>query len=352
MLRDFQSLKGRKDVTVLGIESSCDETAAAVYRDGRILSNVIFSQADLHSRFGGVVPEIASRNHTLALPSVIDEALKKSGVRAEELDAVGVTYGAGLIGALLVGVSSAKAFAYALGKPLIKVNHVQAHICANYIEHPDLKPPFLALAVSGGHTSIVAVEGYNSYRLVGSTADDAIGEAFDKVARLLSLPYPGGPKVDEMSALGENVIDFCKKKNAVAAGGKISYSGLKTAVVNYIHNLNQKGEEPNIPNVCRSFTHAAVDPLVDTVAAAAKKLGTDTVALAGGVASNSYLRSAMLERGKKDGFEVIMPSPVYCTDNAAMVAVRAALSALEGVGYAELDLNPKGNLRADGENDE
>ncbi len=342
--KKFEALAGKEDTVVLGIESSCDETAAAVYAGGRILSNVISSQIEIHRRFGGVVPEIASRNHTLALPAVADEALKEAGMSLKDVDAIGVTYGAGLIGALLVGVSSAKALAYAANKPLIKVNHIEAHICANYIEHKELSPPFLALVASGGHTSIVEVEGYNRYKLVGSTTDDAIGEAFDKVARLIGLGYPGGPNVDRLARLGSPVIDFCKKKKPHEFG-KLSYSGLKTAVVNYVHNARQKGETLPIEDICASFTAAAIEPLVDTVVEAARRSGAKTVVIAGGVASNSALREEMRKAGEKNGFKVLMPSPVYCTDNAAMVAVRAFFSAREGVNLAGLDLGPESNLR-------
>lgn len=343
----YEKLKGRGDIVVLGVESSCDETAAAVYGGGEILSNVISSQIEIHRRFGGVVPEIASRNHTLALPGIVDEALKKAGVSLSEVDAIGVTYGAGLIGALLVGVSSAKALAYAAEKPLIKVNHIEAHVCANYIEHKDLKPPFLALVASGGHTSVIEVKGYNEYRLAGSTTDDAIGEAFDKVARLLGLPYPGGPNIERLASGGRSVMEFVKKKRT--DGERISYSGLKTAVVNYIHNCEQRGEKYDIADVCASFTVAAVDPLADMIVKNVKALKADKLVLAGGVASNSYLRRKMEEVGKKHGFDVIMPSPIYCTDNAAMVAVRAALSAREGANLARLDLNPVGNLGIGGD---
>lgn len=343
----FDALKGRGDTVILGIESSCDETAAAVYGGGRILSSIISSQIELHRRFGGVVPEIASRNHTLALPHIVDEALKAAGIGLKDVDAVGVTYGAGLIGALLVGVSSAKALAYAAEKPLIKVNHIEAHICANYIENRDLKPPFLALVASGGHTSIIKVAGYNDYELIGSTTDDAIGEAFDKVARLLGLGYPGGPKIDELSRRGTPSIEFCKKKKQVA-DMRLSYSGLKTAVVNYVHNASQRGEELPLADVCASFTREAVDPLVELVAEAARRGGFSTVALAGGVASNGYLRESMKRAGEKYGFDVVMPSPIYCTDNGAMVACRAFFSALEGRNFAGLDLNPESNLRVGG----
>lgn len=344
MTEQYNRLADKKRIVVLGIESSCDETAAAIYDGERLLSNIVASQIDIHARFGGVVPEIASRNHTLALPGIIDRALAEAGLRQDDLDAVAVTYGAGLIGALLVGVSSAKAYAYARNLPLVAVNHIEGHICANYLEHPDLRPPFMALVASGGHTSVIEVTDYNAYRLIGSTTDDAIGEAFDKVARLIGLPYPGGAAIDRLSKDGQDCIPLMKHKKNIT-DGLISYSGLKTAVVNYVHTLRQRGEEPNVPNLCASFTHAAVDPLADYVIGEAKRRGFSTVVLAGGVASNSYLRAKMSAEGEKTGLNVIFPSPEYCTDNGAMVAVRGYLSARAGVNLAGLDLNAVSNLR-------
>ncbi len=339
----FEALKGRERIVVLGIESSCDETAAAVYDGRTLLSDIVASQIDIHARFGGVVPEIASRNHTLALPGIIDRALHTAGVKQDEVDAVAVTYGAGLIGALLVGVSSAKAYAYARDLPMVGVNHIEAHIAANYLEH-DLKPPFMALVASGGHTSVIEVAGYNQYKLIGSTADDAIGEAFDKVARLIGLPYPGGASVDRLAKSGRDCIPLVKHKKNIT-DGLISYSGLKTAVVNYVHTARQRGEEIDVPDLCASFTHAAVDPLAAFVTAEAARRGFETVVLAGGGASNSYLRATMAERGKAAGLRVLFPSPALCTDNAAMVAVRGYLAAREGYGLAGLDLNAVSNLR-------
>ncbi len=335
----FNALRDKQDITVLGIESSCDETAAAVVKNGRqVLSNAIASQIAVHRRYGGVVPEVASRNHTMAVNSVIEEALETAGVTLEEVDAVAVTYGAGLVGALLIGVTAAKSLSYVTGLPLIKVNHIEGHIAANYAAHPELEPPFLALVASGGHTSIVDVTGYNDFKLMGSTRDDAIGEAFDKTARLLGLPYPGGPEIDRLSKLGKNNIEFVKTKH-VGNDFSLSYSGLKTAVVNYIHNARQKGKEIVVEDVCASLTHTAVDLLVDTALAAAKKAKRKTIVLAGGVASNTYLRESLAQKGKAKGFTVLFPPPVLCTDNAAMIAARAYFSIREGLDLADLTLN-------------
>lgn len=339
----FEALQGKRRFNVLGIESSCDETAAAVYNGERLLSDIVASQIDIHARFGGVVPEIASRNHTLALPGIIDRAIAEAGLTQDDIDAVAVTYGAGLIGALLVGVSAAKAYAYARNLPLVKINHIEAHICANYLEH-NLRPPYLALVASGGHTSVIEVTGVNDYRLIGSTADDAIGEAFDKVARLIGLPYPGGASVDRLSQTGRDTVRLLKHKKEIA-DGLISYSGLKTAAVNYVHTLKQRGESLNVPDFCASFTRAAVDPLVEYVVGEAVGRGFGTVALAGGVAANSYLRARMGERARQAGIGVYFPSPHFCTDNAAMVAVRGFFAAYEGCGLAGLDLNAVSNLR-------
>ena len=326
---------------VLGIESSCDETSAAVVRDGReCLSDVIASQIEIHRRFGGVVPEIAGRNHLLAVIPAVDEALKKAGVKKEELDAVAVTYGAGLIGCLLVGVSAAKAIAYALGIPLVKVNHIQGHIAANFIAFPELEPPLLSLVASGGHTSIVSVEDYNTYVPVSATLDDAIGEAFDKVARILGLPYPGGPEIDKRAKRGSANIKFCPNLHV---RGDLSYtfSGLKTAVVNYVHNLKQRGEEIPVDDICASFTAEAVGYTVDTFIRCAEERGVKRLALAGGVAANSYLRALLAAECEKRGFELFVPPPSLCTDNAAMIAARGSFALKEGKDIAGLDLNAR-----------
>ena len=333
-----------KDVLVLGIESSCDETSAAVVRNGReCLSNVIASQIDIHRRFGGVVPEIAGRNHLLAVMPVIDEALSKAGVKKEEIDAVAVTYGAGLIGCLLVGVSAAKAFAYAIDRPLVKVNHIEGHIAANFIAFPELQPPFLSLVASGGHTSIVEVSGYCDMKPVSATMDDAIGEAFDKVARILGLPYPGGPEIDRRAKEGRAVIRFCP--NLHARGDlAYSFSGLKTAVVNYAHNLTQRGEEIPVNDVCASFTAEAVGYLVDTFMECVRRRGVKSAALAGGVAANSYLRARLGEACAAEGVKLFVPPPVLCTDNAAMIAARGYFSFAGGRDIADLSLNAVSNL--------
>ena len=311
--------------------------------EGKLLSNIISSQIEIHRRFGGVVPEIASRNHLTAILPVIDEALDKAGVTRGDIGAVAVTYGAGLVGALLVGLSAAKALSYALSVPLYAVNHIEAHIAANYISTPDLKPPFLAVVASGGHTGVVLVDGLNSFRLMGTTSDDAIGEAFDKVARAIGLPYPGGPEIDKLAKVGSPSIEFIshKKKKDYS----LSYSGLKTAVVNYLHTTEQRGQEVNVADVCASFQKTAVDMLVDTAMLAVKKTGIKTLVLAGGVAANSYLRAQIDSEGKKLGCDVHFPPMSLCTDNAAMICARARDMIRENVPPAGLNLNAVSNLR-------
>lgn len=336
----------RENPIILGIETSCDETSAAVLRGDELLSNVISSQIEIHRRFGGVVPEIASRNHLTAILPVIDEALDKAGVCKTDLDAIGVTYGAGLVGALLVGVSAAKALAYALNIPLYAVNHIEAHIAANYLSYPQLQPPFLAVVASGGHTGVARVDGRNDFTMISSTTDDAIGEAFDKVARALGLPYPGGPEIDRLARTGEADIEFMERKRGKAA--ELSYSGLKTAVVNYLHNLEQKGEKPNLPDVCASFQKTAVGMLADRAAQAVKATGITTVVAAGGVSANSYLRERLKADGEKLGYTVYFPPMSLCTDNAAMVAVRARDMMAAGVKPASLDLNAVSYLKIKG----
>ncbi len=342
----FEALRHKSNINVLGIESSCDETAAAVVCDGRnILSNVILSQVDIHKIFGGVVPEVASRNHTLALPSIADRAIKESGLTLEDIDAVAVTYGAGLVGALIVGVTAAKSLAYAWRKPLIKVNHLEGHIAANFLEHKELTPPFLSVVASGGHTGLIWVEDYCSYYQMGGTTDDAIGEAFDKVARLLGLGYPGGPAIDRLAKEGKPSISFYKTEKHANSEHSLSYSGLKTAVVNYVHNLRQRGEELPIADICASFTHAAVDILVETAIDCATEKGSDKIVLAGGVAANSYLRSKLEYQADKKGIKTLSPSLILCTDNAAMIASRAYYSIINGRDLAGLDLNAVSGLR-------
>lgn len=331
--------------TILGIETSCDETSAAVLKGDKLLSNVISSQIDIHRRFGGVVPEIASRNHLTAVIPVVDEAICSAGIKLGDIDAVAVTMGAGLAGALLVGVSAAKALAYALGVPLYGVNHIEAHIAANYISRPQLKPPFLAVVASGGHTGVCLVRSRNGFTMLSSTTDDAIGEAFDKVARALGLPYPGGPEIDALAQSGRANIKFIESKKR----RELSYSGLKTAVVNYLHTLDRRGKTPVIADVCASFQKTAVDMLVDSAVAAAKKHGIKTVVAAGGVSANSYLRSALARAGQAIGAEVYFPPMSLCTDNAAMVAVRAR-DMIGEVPPSGLDLNAVSFLKIAGGN--
>lgn len=327
------------DIFVLGIESSCDETAAAVVKNGReMLSNVINSQIEIHKRYGGVVPEIASRCHIEAINTVINEALEKAGVTFEDIDAIAVTYGPGLVGALLVGVSTAKALAYALKKPLVNVHHIKGHICANYVAHHDLKPPFTCLVASGGHSHIVYAEDFMKYEIMGMTRDDAAGEAFDKIARILGLGYPGGPKIDKLAKEGNpHAVEFPRVK---MAGDSLdfSFSGVKTAVINYVHKLEQKGEEYNKADIAASFQNAITDALCDHTIEAAKRRNSKKIVLAGGVASNSALRKKMTDMAKKQGMDVLYPPPVLCTDNAAMIAAAGYFEYISGT-RADMRLN-------------
>ena len=335
----------KKDIVILGIESSCDETAASVVRNGReVLSNVISSQIALHTLYGGVVPEIASRKHIEKINVVIEEALAEAHMTLDDIDAIGVTYGPGLVGALLVGVSEAKAIAYAKNLPLIGVHHIEGHISANYIENKDLEPPFACLVVSGGHTHLVIVKDYGKYEIVGRTRDDAAGEAFDKVARAIGLGYPGGPKIDKVSKEGNpNAIAFPRAKVADSAYD-FSFSGLKSAVLNYLNGCKMK----NIPivqaDVAASFQKAVVDVLVEHAMHAVEEYGFKKFAIAGGVASNSALRSAMEEACKKRGVAFYHPSPILCTDNAAMIGAAAYYEYLAGT-RSGWDLNAVPNLK-------
>ena len=308
------------DTLILGIESSCDETAAAVTLNGRtVLSNVINSQIDIHKRYGGVVPEIASRCHIEAIDTVIDKALTDAKVKLDDLDAIAVTYGPGLVGALLVGVSEAKAIAYAAKKPLIGVHHIKGHIMANLIEHKDLEPPFVCLVASGGHSHIVYVKSYADFEIIAQTRDDAAGEAYDKIARVLGLGYPGGPLIDALAKKGnENAVNFPRVKMSDSLD--FSFSGVKTAVINYMHNAEQKGEKTIPEDIAASFQCAVTDVLCDHTIKAAKIKSCKTITLAGGVASNSELRRKMKEEALKHGIEVLYPSPILCTDNAAMIS--------------------------------
>lgn len=334
-----------QDVLVLGIESSCDETAAAVVRNGReVLSNVISSQIAIHTLYGGVVPEIASRKHIEKINQVITEALQTAEVTLEQIDAISVTYGPGLVGALLVGVGEAKAIAYATGKPLVGVHHIEGHIAANYIEHPDLEPPFLCLVVSGGHTHLVQVQDYNRFAIIGRTHDDAAGEAFDKVARAIGLGYPGGPKIDKLAKEGNpHAIEFPRAKIEGSAYD-FSFSGVKSAVLNYLNVCEMKDMEVNRADVAASFQQAVVDVLVERAVAAAKQLGENRIAVAGGVASNSALRAGMQQGCDTAGLELLYPSPIYCTDNAAMIAVQGYYEYMAGT-RSGWDLNAVPNLK-------
>ena len=338
-------MKNSRDIYVLGIESSCDETAASVVKNGReILSNVVLSQIDIHKLYGGVVPEIASRNHVEAIDRVVKQALKEADVALRDLDAVAVTYGAGLVGALLVGVSYAKGLCQASGLPLIAVNHIEGHICANYLTYPDLVPPYVCLLTSGGHTAIVNVKDYDGYDVICSTVDDAVGEAFDKVARVLGLPYPGGPQIDKLSKQGKPCYKF---HSVVVSNGNFSYSGLKTAVINLLHNAEQKGESLNKADVAASFTVAAIDGLLERLSQVVRDASAKTVAIAGGVGANSYLRESV-KRFEEKGIRVCMPTLSLCGDNTAMIASRGYYMYLKRE-FADLTLNacPTLKLRGD-----
>lgn len=335
----------KKDTLILAIESSCDETAASVVKSGReILSNIISSQIALHTLYGGVVPEIASRKHIEKINQVIEEALKQAQVTLEDIDAVGVTYGPGLVGALLVGVAEAKAIAYAAKKPLVGVHHIEGHIAANYIEHPDLEPPFLCLVVSGGHTHLVHVEDYGKFKIIGRTRDDAAGEAFDKVARAIGLGYPGGPKIDKVSREGNPEAIVFPRAHIEEAPYDFSFSGVKSAVLNYINGCKMKGEEYSQADIAASFQKAVTDVLVGNAMHAVEEYGDRKFAIAGGVASNSALRAAMAEACKEKGVEFYYPSPIYCTDNAAMIGVAAYYEFMNGTRHG-WDLNAVPNLK-------
>ncbi len=329
-------------MNILAIESSCDETAAAVVRDGReVLSDVIASSAELHKKYGGVVPELASRKHMEYINTVIDEALDNAGLSFSDIDAVAVTYGPGLIGALLVGVSAAKALAFALKKPLIPVHHIMAHISANYIEHPDLKPPYTGLVASGGHSHIILAKDYMDFEILGRTRDDAAGEAFDKVARTINIGYPGGPLLEKLAKSG-NPEAFAFPRVRLD-NLDFSFSGVKTAVINTVHKVEQRGEELSKADIAASFQEAVTDVLADHTIEAAKKAGCKTVALAGGVAANGYLREKFIQRTKKAGMDFVCPRPRFCTDNAVMVGCAAYFLAKQGK-YADMSLNAYATL--------
>lgn len=332
-------------MNILAIESSCDETAAAVVGDGRkVLSNIISSQIDIHAQYGGVVPEIASRKHIENINPVVKRALAEAGMTHDDIDAVAVTYGPGLVGALLVGVSYAKAFAYALKKPLIGVNHIEGHICANYISNPGLEPPFICLVVSGGHTHLVIVRDYGEYEILGRTRDDAAGEAYDKVARAIGLGYPGGPAIDRIAAAGNpDAIDF-PRAHVGDAPYDFSFSGLKSAVLNYLNSCAMRGEEINRADVAASFQASVVDMLVERTFPAAKNFEISTIAIAGGVSANSAIRNTFMKECEKRNYKFYMPQPILCTDNAAMIGSAAYYELKKGAASG-LDLNAVPGLK-------
>lgn len=338
-------MEKEKSIYILAIESSCDETAAAVVKDGReVLSNIIYSQIALHTEYGGVVPEIASRKHIEKINQVIEQSLSEAHMQLKEMDAIAVTYGPGLVGALLVGVSAAKAISFATGIPLIGVHHIEGHISANYIENKDLEPPFICLVVSGGHSHLVAVEDYGTYRILGRTRDDAAGEAFDKVARAIGLGYPGGPKIDKISKEGNpDAIHFPRAKVAESQYD-FSFSGLKSAVLNYLNSCEMKGEEINRADVAASFQKAVTDVLTEHSIHAVKHYGYDKFAIAGGVASNSSLRASLAKACKEEKIAFYYPSPVLCTDNAAMIGAAAYYEYKKGIRHG-YDLNAVPNLK-------
>lgn len=338
-------MSSKEEVKILAIESSCDETAAAVVVNGReVRSNVISSQIALHTLYGGVVPEIASRKHIEKINQVITQALEDADTTLEEIDAIGVTYGPGLVGALLVGVAEAKAIAYAAKKPLVGVHHIEGHICANYIENKELEPPFLCLVASGGHTHLVKVADYGKYEIIGRTRDDAAGEAFDKVARAIGLGYPGGPKIEKKAKEGNDKAIVFPKAKVAENPYDFSFSGFKSAVLNYINGCKMKRQEINEADIAASFQKAVIDVLVEHAVHAAKEYRIDKFAIAGGVASNQTLREAMEKACKERGIQFYHPSPIFCTDNAAMIGSAAYYEYLQGRrdGW---DLNAVPNLK-------
>ncbi|WMI80417.1 tRNA (adenosine(37)-N6)-threonylcarbamoyltransferase complex transferase subunit TsaD [Anaerotignum sp. MB30-C6] len=338
-------MEEKKDIYILAIESSCDETAAAVVKNGReVLSNVISSQIDLHTLYGGVVPEIASRKHIEAIDGVISQALQEAGLTLKEVDAIGVTYGPGLVGALLVGLAEAKALAFAAEKPLIGIHHIEGHICANYIENKEFEPPYMALVVSGGHSHLVYVSDYGKYEILGRTRDDAAGEAYDKVARAIGMGYPGGPKIDAAAKKGNPEAVKFPRVFLEEDSYDFSFSGLKSAVLNYVNKQKMMGEEIIPEDIAASFQQSVVEVLVGKTIKATKDRGVNKVALAGGVASNSALREKMKKACEKEGFILSIPSPILCTDNAAMIGCAAYYEYLAGVRDG-LDLNAIPNLK-------
>jgi N6-L-threonylcarbamoyladenine synthase len=334
-----------KDIKILAIESSCDETAAAVVVNGReVLSNIIASQIDIHTKFGGVVPEVASRKHVEVIGAVVNEALEEAGLSLEDIDAIGVTYGPGLVGALLVGLQYAKGLSFSRNLPLIGVNHIEGHISANFIQYKELKPPFVCLVVSGGHTTIVYMKNYGEFEVMGQTMDDAAGEAYDKVARAIGLGYPGGPKIDKLAKEGNGDAIKFPRANFHKESLDFSFSGIKSAVLNYLNGMEMKGFDVNKADIAASFQKSVVSVLVDNAIQACKLKGVDKIAIAGGVASNSCLRETMMLRGEKEGIKVLFPQPILCTDNAAMIGSAAYFEFINGRS-SSLNLNAIPNLK-------
>ena len=335
---EIKKFRIKKDAVILAIESSCDETAAAIVKNGReILSSEISSSCTEHIRFGGVVPEIASRAHTSAISLTVQRAVDKANIDLKDIDAVAVTYGAGLLGALLVGVSYAKTLAYSLNVPLIPVSHIRGHLAAAYLSDKNLQPPFVSLLASGGHTAIIVVENYDKFNVLGGTLDDAVGEAFDKVARVIGLNYPGGPNIERLARDGKNVIKFPRMLKG-EGGYNFSYSGLKTAVINYVHHAEQTGEGYNAADVACSFQHAATDILVQKAIEAARQYSLDTITIGGGVAANGYLRDNLQSDCRKNGLKLVLPEKILCTDNAAMIGAEGYIQYLKG-NFADMTLN-------------
>lgn len=344
MSEKFDSLKNKENVIVLSIESSCDETSIAVVKNGReVLSIIVASQIEIHRRFGGVVPEVASRNHVTAISNIYNEALKEAGIKDKDIDAIAVTYGAGLMGALLVGVNFAKGLAYRLDLPLVAVSHVHGHIAANYISHPSLQPPFICLMVSGGHTALLKVSDYNNLEMLGTTVDDAVGEAFDKVARILGLPYPGGPEIDKLAKNGQRKYNFTVSKS-LKNTFNFSFSGIKTEVVNLVHNKSQKGEVIDKEDIAHSFQECVTDELSSKAVKACKEMGINKLVIAGGVGANSRLKEKTAELCKENNIEFFAPVLKYCTDNSAMIGSMAYYMIKDGLGLAKLDITAKPNV--------
>lgn len=343
-IEKVNALPKKQKPIILAIESSCDETACAILCGGReVLANQIISSASIHAVYGGVVPEIASRAHTDAIDKVVNNALNEANLSFSDVDAICVTYGAGLLGALLVGVSYAKALAFSLGVPLIPVSHIRGHLAAGYVADKTLVPPFISLLASGGHTAIIHVKDYNDFEILGSTLDDAVGEAFDKVARVLSLAYPGGPNVERLAKEGKNVIPMPKMLKG-AKTYNLSYSGLKTAVINYAHNTEQKGETINKSDLACSFQCAAIDVLVDRVIDATIEYNLNTVTVGGGVGANGYLRETLTQKCQNKSIKLVLPEKAMCTDNAVMIGAEGYIKYVSG-DFADLSLNAKAQVK-------